>query len=72
MMSPANVVWYEANDYSVVLTSAGHFAWSKSPGVPGFMCPKCEMIELHPVLDDLTEPGDDEEDEPSGTPPKPE
>jgi hypothetical protein len=44
----ANLVWIdEKSDQMINLTDAGTFAWSKSPGIPGFKCDACGIIELH-------------------------
>jgi hypothetical protein len=62
-MSAANIVWSDAeHDVSFELTSAGGWAWSKSPRIPGFLCEPCGVIELHFEI----EPALDEEPVPTG------
>jgi hypothetical protein len=47
-IGPANLVWIEKISGDIMnLTNAGSFAWSKSPGIPGFKCDHCGVIELH-------------------------
>lgn len=45
-LTPANVVWIDESGGSSDLTSAGMFAWSKSPRIPAFDCEGCGIIEL--------------------------
>lgn len=45
-LTPANVVWIDQSGGSSLLTSAGMFAWSKSPQIPAFDCEHCRIIEL--------------------------
>jgi Domain of unknown function (DUF6487) len=61
-LTPANLAWtVEQTDEKVDLTSAGWFAWSRSPRIPGFQCEECGIIELHLQSEDLAEEETDTE-----------
>jgi len=58
-MSPANLVWFDKGEgWSFNLTSAGRFAWSDSPRLPGFVCEACGLLQVR------FEPGPDLEADP--------
>lgn len=45
--SAANLVWTsKATGGEYDLTYAGGFAWSSSPGLPGYVCADCGIVQV--------------------------
>ena len=46
-LGPADIVWVsKASGNIYPLTSAGSFAWSASPELPGFVCADCGIAQV--------------------------